>query len=266
MNAIAESNETQAETMTTSVPKIHAAIINVMAEIGAIEKTQKNTQQGFMFRGVGDAMAACQPLFVKHKMYVRPLRVAQDYTKDNIDRDGKARGLHSRQTIVYRATSAEDGSYVDSEATGEAIDYADKSAGKVMSVSFKFLLFQMFCIPDHNPENDPDGQSPGLEGGNGSGNGQGAKSQQNSTQQTAQGKPAADAAKAAEDEKAKAIKGLVDLLKRKGLPTKKILPWLSGYTVPKRELKKLGEINGGEFEGMETAAKALPEPGSQPAE
>lgn len=258
MNAIAESNETQAESMTGTVPKIHAAIINVMAEIGAIEKTRQNTQQNFKFRGVGDAMAACQPLFVKHKMYVRPLKVAHDESKPPLDRDGKPRsGLHSRQTIVYRATSAEDGSYVDSEATGEAIDYADKAAGKVMSVSFKFLMFQMFCIPDFNPENDPDGHSPGLDG-NGDG-GSGKKGQP-------QGQKPAAAEPSVEDKKKKALADLVALLKRKGIAGKKVLPWLSGLTVPKRELAKLSEINAGEFEGMETAAKALPDPGSQPAE
>lgn len=146
----------------TPVPKIHAAIMAVMAEIGAIEKTKKNEQQNFFFRGIGDAMAACQPLFVKHGMYLRPLSVRIDDAKANLDRDGKPRGTHSRQIIIYRATCAADGSFVDSEVTGEAIDFADKCSGKVASISFKTLIFQMFCIPDHNPENDPDGQSPGI--------------------------------------------------------------------------------------------------------
>jgi hypothetical protein len=149
---------------TASAPKIHAAIMAVMAEIGAIEKTKRNEQQNFMFRGIGDAMAACQPLFVKHGLYLRPLTVRVDDTKENLDRDGKPRGTHSRQIIVYRATCAADGSYVDSEVTGEAIDFADKCSGKVASISFKTLIFQMFCIPDHNPESDSDGQSPGVEG------------------------------------------------------------------------------------------------------
>jgi hypothetical protein len=141
----------------------------VMAEIGSIEKKQQNTTQNFMFRGIGDAMSACQPLFVKHGMYLRPLTVRVDNTKENLDKDGKPRGTHSRQIIVYRATCAEDASYIDSEVTGEAIDFADKCAGKVASISFKTLIFQMFCIPDHNPENDPDGQSPGVAPSNGEG-------------------------------------------------------------------------------------------------
>ena len=170
--------------------KIHAAIVAVMREIGAIEKTQENKQQNFMFRGVGDAMAACQPLFAKHNMYVRPVSVRVDDTKPNLDKEGKPRGTHSRQIIVYRATSAEDGSYVDSEATGEAIDFADKCAGKVMSVSFKFLIFQMFCIPDHNPEDDPDGQSPGEDE---QGNGKSKPEQKKAAEKPpAQSKPAED--------------------------------------------------------------------------
>jgi len=261
-----DENQTNSEQSTTgTVPKIHAAIIAVMAEIGAIEKTRKNATQNFMFRGVGDAMAACQPLFVKHKIYIRPLKVSADHTKDNIDRDGKPRGLHSRQTIIYRATSAEDGSYVDSEATGEAIDYADKCAGKVMSVSFKFLIFQMFCIPDHDPDDDPDGHSPGI--GDGGSNGQGSKAQQKPAQRAGQSKPATSAPAAADDLKKKALEELVALLKRKGIVgAKKVLPWLSTWTSPKRNLAKLSDITESEFAAMSKAARDLPEPGTQPAE
>ena len=36
--------------------KIYEAINNVMSEIGAIGKDQKNKQQGFMYRGIDDVM------------------------------------------------------------------------------------------------------------------------------------------------------------------------------------------------------------------
>jgi hypothetical protein len=249
--------DTQTQTAATPVPKIHAAIVAVMEEIGSIEKTRQNTQQNFKFRGVGDAMAACQPLFVKHKMYVRPLVVRVDDTKANLDKDGKPRGIHSRQTIVYRATSAEDGSFVDSEATGEAIDFGDKCAGKVMSVSFKFLIFQMFCIPDHNPEIDPDAHTPQ----NGSGNE--PTHHQSTSPKVSDKKPqGSQAASGAADEKIKALKDLVALLERKGFKGKKTLEWLSSRSAPKRELKRVSEINQEEFIAMKKAAEALPDANS----
>lgn len=246
----------QKPTPSTSVPKVHAAIVAVMAEIGAIEKTKRNEQQNFMFRGVGDAMAACQPLFVKHKLYIRPVKVSADSTKGNIDRDGKPRaGLHSRQTIVYRVTSAEDGSFVDCESTGEAMDFGDKAAGKVMSVSFKFLIFQLFCIPDHNPENDPDGQSPGEPPDDG---------RRQQTQGRTQSRPAAQAKSEPTDQE-KAIKALVGILKAKGISgAAPVLKWLSDKA--KRQITKTSQITSEEYPALKKAAEEMPAPGTVGAE
>jgi hypothetical protein len=218
-----------------------------MAEIGAIAKTQKNEQQNFMFRGVGDAMAACQPLFVKHKIYIRPVKVAADHTKDLFDRDGKPRtGSHSRQTIVYRVTSAEDGSFIDCESTGEAMDYGDKAAGKVLSVSFKFLIFQLFCIPDHNPENDPDGQSPGA------GEGEGDKGKaETKPAAAAKDKPkgALPSAASTGDKKPSPTKMLVAKLAQSGkVDAPDVLGWMTKQL--KREVKATKDLTATEIEQL----------------
>jgi hypothetical protein len=232
-------NETQ-QTAAQSVPKIHAAIMAVMAEIGAIEKTKKNEQQNFMFRGIGDAMSACQPLFVKHGLYLRPLTVRIDDTKENLDRDGKPRGTHSRQIIVYRATCAADASYVDSEATGEAIDFADKCAGKVASISFKTLIFQMFCIPDHNPESDPDGQSPGVGDGD-----KGKSAAQAKDKPKGETKPADSTG----DKKPSPLKMLIaKLAQADKVDAKDVLGWMTAQL--KREVKATKDLKAADIEQL----------------
>jgi len=64
-----------------------------------------------------------------------------------------------------------------------------------------------------------------------------------------------------------ALNDLVALLKRKGVSgSKRVLPWLSDQTSPKRKVTKLSDITEAEFPAIEKAAKSLPDPGTQPAE
>ena len=58
-------------------PMIYSAIRNVMKEIGAIGKTSKNTQQGFMFRGIDAVMNAMHPAMAKHRVFVTPEVIEQ---------------------------------------------------------------------------------------------------------------------------------------------------------------------------------------------
>ena len=51
---------------------IYTAINGIMEEIGAIGKTSKNQQQGFMYRGIDAVMNALQPALVKYKVFVVP--------------------------------------------------------------------------------------------------------------------------------------------------------------------------------------------------
>ena len=51
---------------------IYQTVNAVMAELGAIGKTSKNQQQGFMYRGVDAVMNALAPLFSKYKLFVVP--------------------------------------------------------------------------------------------------------------------------------------------------------------------------------------------------
>ena len=52
--------------------KIYSALSAIMSECPAISKSQKNQQQGFMYRGVDVVMNVLQPLMIKHKVFAVP--------------------------------------------------------------------------------------------------------------------------------------------------------------------------------------------------
>lgn len=56
---------------------------------------------------------------------------------------------------------AEDGSRVSSIIYGEGMDMGDKATNKAMAIAYKYLCFQVFCIPTEEMT-DPDAES--LEG------------------------------------------------------------------------------------------------------
>ena len=57
--------------MTT---KVYEAIAAVMAEMSAtgIDKTRKNQQQGYSFRGIDDVYAALAPVLAKNRLCILP--------------------------------------------------------------------------------------------------------------------------------------------------------------------------------------------------
>jgi hypothetical protein len=134
---------------------VYEAICGVMSEIGAIEKSKKNQQQGFMYRGVDDVMNALQPLLVKYKVFIVP-EVLEQTREERTTKNGN--------TVIYSVCKvkytfyADDGSSVQAVVVGEGMDSGDKATNKAMSIAFKYACFQTFCIPTEEMV-DPDAES-----------------------------------------------------------------------------------------------------------
>lgn len=133
-------------------PKIHAAIAAIMKDVGAVGKSRSNTSQGYKFRGIADVYLACQPVMAAHGVHVAPHRVVDDSISEVTSKGGGA-GYHVRQRVEFRLY-ADDGSFVQIETTGEAIDYGDKASNKAMSAAMKYALIQAFAIPEDDPSVD----------------------------------------------------------------------------------------------------------------
>lgn len=130
------------------------AIIATMGDIGAIGKNTKNTQQGFMFRGIDAVMNALQPAMLKNNIFVVPEVLEQTREERQTSKGG---------TLIYSILKvkftffADDGSNISAVVIGEGMDSGDKASNKAMSIAFKYACFQVFCIPTEEMR-DPDAE------------------------------------------------------------------------------------------------------------
>lgn len=136
--------------------KIYEAISNVMDEVGAVKKNKKNTQQGFMFRGIDDVMNALYPAMSKHKVFVTP-EVLEQVREERKTSKG-TNLIYSICKIKYTFYTT-DGSSVSATVIGEGMDSGDKATNKAMAIAFKYACFQTFCIPTEEMI-DPDQEVP----------------------------------------------------------------------------------------------------------
>lgn len=131
----------------TETPKIYAAINAIMGDIGAIGKNNRNDGQKYNFRGIDDVYNALQPLLVKHGVFIAPAVLSYNPTEIFTEKGGETKVVHKSTMTVRFRFYALDGSFIEAEAVGEALDFSDKSSNKSMSASFKYACFQVFCIP-----------------------------------------------------------------------------------------------------------------------
>ena len=135
-------------------PQIYTAVNKVMKEIGAIGKTSKNTQQGFMFRGIDAVMNGIQPALVNNGIFIVP---------EILEQTREERQTKSGNNLIYSVCKikytfyAQDGSSIEAVVIGEGMDSGDKATNKAMSIAFKYACFQVFCIPTEEMV-DPDAE------------------------------------------------------------------------------------------------------------
>jgi hypothetical protein len=136
--------------------KIFSLIPKVMADIAPIGKDQKNTHQGYKFRGIDDCFNAIHPALIKHGVFCCP-QVLKAETTEIETNDGKV-AFRVLLTIAHRFY-ADDGSYIEVITVGEGIDRSDKASNKAMSAAMKYCFIELFSIPTEDVE-DSDRDSP----------------------------------------------------------------------------------------------------------
>lgn len=137
-------------------PKIYAAIAGVIADCGIVGKDKVNKQQGFKYRSVDDVFNALHPALAKNKVVIIPTVVERQCEEVGKTKNGTAM-LKVICKVKYDIC-AEDGSRVTSIIYGEGMDMGDKATNKAMAIAYKYLCFQVFCIPTEEMS-DPDGES-----------------------------------------------------------------------------------------------------------
>ena len=141
-----------------ATPAVYRAISSVARAIAkeGIAKNKKNTQQGFMFRGIDDVYNALAPILSEFGLVVLP-RVLKRIETERETKSGGAL-FNVVVEVEFDFVAAEDGSRHVVKTFGEAMDSADKATNKAMSAAYKYAAMQAFCIPISG-DNDADATS-----------------------------------------------------------------------------------------------------------
>lgn len=134
---------------------IYAAMSAVMEDVGSVAKTDRNTSQGFQFRGVDAVVNACSPALRKHGVVVLPNVLENTYGTVTTGKNNTAMG-HAQVKVEYRFYGPA-GDHISAVVMGEAFDSGDKATAKAMSVAFRTALLQSLSLPTDEP--DPDALS-----------------------------------------------------------------------------------------------------------
>lgn len=141
----------------SDVPQIYQAIVGVMQDIGAIEKTRTNEYDRYKFRGIDDVYNSLQRALVKNGVVITP-ELQEIIQMDRNNKKGEPM-LYTRVTVKYQVACAADGSIITVVFPGESMDRSDKSVNKAMTAAYKYMAFELFCIPVRNMD-DADNESP----------------------------------------------------------------------------------------------------------
>lgn len=126
---------------------IYVAINEIIKEMPAVPKTQKNKLQGYMYRGIKDIIVTSKPLLAKHGVFVVPKTISQTQKERTND---KGTVLYHTHLTVEHTFYALDGSHIVATTVGEAIDSSDKSCNKAMTAAFKYALNEVLFIAEED--------------------------------------------------------------------------------------------------------------------
>lgn len=132
---------------------------------GGVGKKNWNDQQKFWFRGIDDILSTLSPVLSKTGLMILPTVKSIESTEFVSGNQKQTKFNRVVVTVEYSITSNETepmgGTYTVVFA-GEAMDTGDKATAKALSMAYKQMAIQTFCIPVVG-EDDADAESPGHE-------------------------------------------------------------------------------------------------------
>lgn len=139
----------------TETPTIVQSLAKVMEDIQAVGKKERNTAQGFNFRGIDAVVNAVAPALRKHQVVVVPRVIDHTYGSVEIGKNRTPMShviLKVSYTFIGQANDT-----IETIVLAEAMDSGDKAVSKAMSVAFRTALLQSLALPTDEP--DPDTSS-----------------------------------------------------------------------------------------------------------
>lgn len=137
-----------------TIKNVYEAWSAVMQSVRAIAKDDKNTQQGFNFRGIDATMQAVGPALREHGVFVVPS--GQEIRAESYATRSGTQMKNVTVTVQYTVFGPA-GDTFSGLAYGEAADVGDKAVTKAQSVALRTFLLQSLMVPTGDP--DPDAVS-----------------------------------------------------------------------------------------------------------
>lgn len=135
----------------TEQPTVIEAFSKVMESVQGIRKGERNSQQGFNFRGIDAVMNAVGPALREHGVVIVPTAQTID-----VERYESKNGASMKNVTVLMQYTVHGpaGDTITGQSYGEAADSGDKAVSKAQSVAYRTFLLQGLTIP--TDERDPD--------------------------------------------------------------------------------------------------------------
>ncbi len=120
-----------------------SAVQKSLAERG-IAKEQKNTAQGWKFRGIDDLLNALGVILAEQQVLILP-----DTLNTKMERHQSSKGKPVTHWVVEIEYTMYDvhGDSISKRTVGEAFDSSDKGLAKANTNAYKYFIFQAFCVP-----------------------------------------------------------------------------------------------------------------------
>ena len=139
---------------------VHVAWARVMADVQSLAKTDRNTDQGFVFRGIDATMNACGPALRAHGVSILP--VAVEILADERYETKRGALMHGLVTRHDWLIVGPAGDTMRMQTLGQAADSGDKVATKAASVAYRTALLQSLTIPTGDRDPDADSHERGT--------------------------------------------------------------------------------------------------------
>ena len=134
------------ETKENKFESIFLRLIRINREIGAVNKNNRNKEQGFLYRSIEDLMNEIHPAFARNGVIIIP--ECGDHSREIVGKTAKgAPVIHHFIRVRFSFVSEVGESYETKWVIGEVKETGDKGVGKAVSYALKKTLEVMFTLP-----------------------------------------------------------------------------------------------------------------------
>ena len=135
------------------IETLASKLARIGKEIGAVDKSGKNTQQNYNYIEYGVVAGKIRELFDKYKIIIIPN--VDNIQQDEITNKYGNKGYHFILQMTFTLINGDN--LEDREIAtwcGEACDYGDKGINKAETSGTKYFLMRLFNISEKGEDND----------------------------------------------------------------------------------------------------------------